>query len=295
MNNKKIINSLAYNFFRKHILRPYKLNSKGCKTVINSNVNLNEDYFDALNFPISSFWQKYFCNKLKILEPKKKNVFLDVACGTGTLCLNIMPHINFKKCIAIDNSARALKILIKRKKANQNIIVKKDDLSLRSFKKNSVDGIFGNSFLHHIPDNYKFLKQAKRILKPNGVIIFTGEPTTNAEFLETFFSSIVKKIVSFFGYKKNKIVHINHISDIWLYEKKSLINMLTECGFKDLKIKSFGFFVPLFNLPTKYFFKFLFAKSLQPDWFWRLFGSLDKVFFWIPSDYKSHYIIAGRK
>ena len=295
MNNKLIINSLAYHFFRKNILKPYKLNLKGCKTVINSNANLNQDYFDDLNFPISIFWQKYFCNKLKILEPKKKNVFLDVACGTGTLCLNVMPYINFKKCVAIDNSTRALKILKKRKKANQNIIVKKDDLSLGSFKKNSIDAIFGNSFLHHIPDNYKFLKEANRILKPGGVIIFTGEPTTSAELLETFFSKIVKKILNLFGYKKLKKIQINHISDIWLYEEKSLKNMLTECGFKDIKIKPFGFFVPLFNLPTKYFFKILFGKSLQPDWFWYLSGSLDKIFFWIPDNFKSHYIIAGKK
>lgn len=294
MNNKKIINSLAFKFFRKYILRPYQLNLKGCEIVINSNENLNQEYFDHLNFPISNFWKKYFYKKLQILKPKKKNCFLDVACGTGTLCLNVMPFINFKKCIAIDNSKSALEILKKRKKTNQNIIVRKDDLSLRSFKKKSIDAIYGNSFLHHIPDNYKFLKEAHRILKPGGVIIFTGEPTTNAEFLETFFSKIIKKILNFFGYKKNK-KKINLVSDIWLYEEKSLRNMLAECGFRDIKIKSFGFFVPLLNLPTTFFFKFLSGKSLQPDWFWRFFGIIDEIFFWIPNNFKSHFIIAGRK
>lgn len=287
-------NSLAYQFFRKYILRPYQLNLKGCKIVINSNANLNEDYFDHLNFPISGFWQKYFYKKLQILEPKEKTCFLDVACGTGTLCLNVMPKINFKKCVAIDNSEFALKILKKRKNINQNIIIKRDDLSLRSFKKKSIDAIYGNSFLHHIPDNYKFLKEAYRILKPGGVIVFTGEPTINAEFLETFFSKIVKKFINFFGYKKNS-KKINHVSDIWLYEEKSLKNMLTDCGFKNIKIKPFGFFVPLFNLPTTFFFKFLFGKSLQPDWYWWLVGIIDEFFFWIPSKYKSHFVIAGRK
>ena len=146
MNNKNIVNSNAYKHIKKYIIKPYKLNFRGCKIVINSNANLNQDYFDHLQFPVSSFWKKYFFKKLKILKPVRKECFLDVACGTGALCLNVMPSIKFKKCIALDNSKHALNILKGRVRADQNIIIKQDNLTLKFFKKNSIDAIFGNSF-----------------------------------------------------------------------------------------------------------------------------------------------------
>jgi len=158
MNNtknilKKIINRSAYQRMVPFVNKPYQLNQEGEDFVILSNQNLPESYFEHLLFPVSDFWGGYFEDKLNLLKPVNKGVMLDVCCGTGTLCLNVMPKLGFAKCIAIDNSEAAIGVLRKRVNADQHIEVTKQDITKTSFTNNSIDAVYGNSFLHHIPDN----------------------------------------------------------------------------------------------------------------------------------------------
>ena len=86
------------------------------------------------------------------------------------------------------------------------------------------------------------------------------------------------------------------ITDIWLYEEESLRQMLLDAGFIDIKIKGFGLLVPLLNWPTTLIFEKILGRSMQPEWFWRLFGWLDRMlFFWLPANKHSNFVIAARK
>jgi ubiquinone/menaquinone biosynthesis C-methylase UbiE len=293
--NKKIINSRAYSLINKYIKEPYKLNKQGCKIVINANRNLQSHYFEHLIFPVSNFWKGYFRKKLKILKPTGNNYFLDVCCGTGSLCLNVMSDLKFKKCMAIDNSDYAINML-KRRKKNKNIVAKKIEINSTKIKPNTFDAVYGNSFLHHLPDNITFLKSVKKILKPGGVMIFTGEPSISAEILETMITQNILKIFHFFKIKK-KINHNPHyfLTDIWLYDHKIIKQILLDIGFKDVKIKSFSFLSAIFNSTSSIFFKLLTGKSFQPDWYWWLIEKIDEIFFFLPTNFRSHFIIAARK
>lgn len=294
---KKIINPKAYSKIIKHVKKPYVLNSEGEDLVILSNRDLPTNYFDHLFFPITKFWRKYFEEKINIIMPKNNRVFLDVCCGTGTLCLNIFPTSGFKKCIAIDNSETAISALRSRLNHNYNIEVRNEDITKTGFECNSIDAVYGNSFLHHLPDNYAFLNEAYRILSPGGVIVMTGEPTISAPFLESVVMNNVLKILYTLHFKKKKQCSDDgSITDIWLYEENSLRTMLMQVGFTEIIIKKIGVLVPLLNWPTSLILSLFKCNTMQPVTYWKLFGWLDKkLFFWLPANNHSHFVIAARK
>ncbi len=294
---KRIMNRFAYERIASFVTKPYQLNKEGEDFVILSNQNLPESYFAHLFFPISAFWSSYFESKINILLPRKRDVMLDVCCGTGGLSLNVMPKIGFAKCIAIDNSDVAIGMLTKRVKPNQNIEAIRQDITKTSFAENSVDAVYGNSFLHHIPDNYAFLSESFRVLKRGGVMVLTGEPTVGAAVLENVIMTNVIKVLVFFRLKKKKTyLQETPVTDIWLYEEKTLRTMLAEIGFVDITIRGFGILVPLLNWPTALVLGKLTGKSLQPEIYWKWLGWLDeKLFGWLPPDIYSHFVIAARK
>jgi ubiquinone/menaquinone biosynthesis C-methylase UbiE len=295
--SKNIINKSAYPSVAPFLIKAYQLNSDGEAYVIEGNKNLSQTYFEHLQFPITNFWGNYFKEKIDILEPKRKDLMLDVCCGTGTLCLNTMPRLGFRKCIAIDNSDVAIGTLRRRINADQNIEAKVEDITKTSFPEHSIDAVYGNSFLHHIPNNPAFLKETFRILRGGGVMVLTGEPTTSAGPLETVIMGSVIRLFEILRIKKKKEVpHETAVTDIWLYEESSLREMLTEVGFTDVRIRGFGVLVPMLNWPSTLIFQKIFGRSMQPEWYWRVFGAIDKVlFFWLPAGMHSHFVIAARK
>lgn len=297
ISTEKIVNERAYRKLRPCVIKPYQLNEQGEKFVISSNKNLSDDYFEHLLFPISNFWGSYFEEKINLLHPRRRDVMIDVCCGTGTLCLNVIPKLGFSKCIAIDNSSVAIKVLADRLKTNQPIEVRNEDITKTTFNENSIDAIYGNSFLHHIPNNHAFFAETFRILRPGGVVVLTGEPTVTARVLENIIMMSLINGLDFLGLRRMKPYDDQApVTDIWLYEEQSLRQMLIDNGYIDINIQGFGILVPLLNWPTSLAFSFLFGKSMQPDWYWRLFGWLDKIlFFWLPANMYSHFAIAARK
>ena len=293
MLNPEVRSSLEHK-----VIRPYVLNESGSNKVFNSNEGLDEEYFDHLEFPISKFWFKYFADKISILPPDNYGKALDICCGTGTVCLNIMAEGLFSQCEAIDIAEPAIIVLNKRidREKIDNLSAFCSNIMKTKYANESFDCVFGNSFLHHLPDNESFLKEAFRILKKGGTICFTSEPTPSGAFLEGFFSSNLLKFLQFLKLKPKPSQVKPNLSDIWLYEKEPLELMLKQVGFETVKIKGFGFLTPLFNIPSTIIFQKISKKSMQPDWWWNVFTSLDKLlFFWLPTNAYSHVTICARK
>ncbi len=293
-----ILNPEARSHLKPNVVRPYVLNEVGSDQVFNSNEGLDDNYFDHLEFPISRFWFKYFADKIAVLPPEKYGRALDICCGTGTVCLNIMSEHLFEECQAIDIAQPAIAVLNKRiaQEKIANLSAFCSNIMKTKFDDDSFDCIIGNSFLHHLPDNESFLKETFRILKDGGTICFTSEPTRTGAFLEDFFVGNLMRVLRFFRLKAKLVKTQPNLSDIWLYEKDSLTLMLNEVGFQTVKIKGFGFLTALFNGPFTIIFQKISGKSMQPDWWWKLFTSVDKyLFFWLPENSYSHFTICARK
>jgi ubiquinone/menaquinone biosynthesis C-methylase UbiE len=297
MFSKKCLNPNVKEILKDNIKAPYVLDNKGSKLVYDYNKNLSESYFEHLEFPVSLMWYDYFSEKMLDANISSGGKALDVCTGTGTLVLNLMQRKFFDKCIAIDISQPAINILQKRIKQlslSKTCEAKCDNIMNTSFADNEFDFVIGNSFLHHLPDNKAFLKEMKRILKPSGRICFTGEPTISCSALEGFFLGNLIKILKFFRIKsKNKN---ETLSDIWSYEKNSISLLLSDLGYRDIKIVPFGFFTAIFNEPTSFIISKLTKKSMQPVIYWKIMTWIDKTFFsWINSNYNSHFIISAKK
>lgn len=128
-------------------------------------------------------------------------------------------------------------------------------------------------------------------------MVLTGEPTIGAAFLENVIMGNIIKILVLLRVKKEKtITQGTSVTDIWLYEERTLRKILESIGFTDITIKGFGVLVPLLNWPTALVLGKLTGKSMQPEWYWKWLGWLDeKLFGWLPADKRSHFVIAARK
>ena len=92
---------------------------------------------------------------------------LDLGCGEG-----IVSSIIFDKQVdyGLDTDKKALEYAKKRGIFNRILLTNARKISLRD---NSVDIVFSNSVLEHIPYVHEVLKEVSRVLKPNGLFIFT--------------------------------------------------------------------------------------------------------------------------
>lgn len=292
----KNVNPAVRRRVQDYIVEPYRLSREGAQFVVSQNEQLSTEYFEHLLFPVSPFWRKYFREKTETLPPANRGVMLDVCCGTGTLCLNVFPDSGFRECYAIDNSERALEVLRHRLGNISGIRPLKADISRTAFGDGTIDAIFGNSFLHHLPDNPEFLKEMYRILAPGGTMVFTGEPTIGAAFLENAVMQPILSMLYTLRLKSRPRPGAQPVTDIWLYDHESLGEMLRRVGFVDVKIHGFGVLVPLLNWPTALIMGKLLGRSMQPDWYWKLLGAVDAfAFSWLPLDRFSHFVIAARK
>lgn len=293
-----MFHSQAQGLLDDYVVGSYQLNPEGAALVFQANEGLPEEYFSHLDFPVSDFWYDYFSTKIEILPPPKYDDVLDVCCGTGTLCLNVMRKGLFSRCTAIDSSAVAIGRLRRRmtEMGLSQVRALEDNVMRTSLDSASFDAIVGNSFLHHLPDNRAFLTEAHRLLRDNGTICFTGEPTVASNLLETAILGTLARLLRRLRIKPKPKPRLQSITDIWVYEEKKIRALLQECGFGDVTITPFGVTVPLFNSPTAYLKSLVSARSLQPEFYWKYLGIVDRyAFAWLPADWHSHFVISARK
>lgn len=97
---------------------------------------------------------------------------LDIGCGNGRL-LQIFKNKKIDYT-GIDSSEKL--IVIAKEKHSSVKFLTADALNL-PFEDNSFDKVFSIAVLHHIPSKelrLKFLEEAKRVLKPNGLLVLTA-------------------------------------------------------------------------------------------------------------------------
>ncbi len=106
-------------------------------------------------------------------ELYKCNNPIDLACGTGNL---IMEFAKQNKIITgLDISKKSLEFLAKKVKNIHNITLLQGDISkLAKLKDETYDGASSMIAAHLIQDFDSHIKEAFRILKPNGIFILTA-------------------------------------------------------------------------------------------------------------------------
>ncbi|MEI8067724.1 MAG: class I SAM-dependent methyltransferase [Candidatus Shapirobacteria bacterium] len=164
---------------------------------------------------------KLMANIIKGLKPVNKNI-LDIGCHDGTFLSKLPRNNNF---FGIEASEKAYKLSLKK-----NIKVIKfffNDNKL-PYKGNLFDIVIAGEIIEHIYDTDQFLKEIRRILKPNGYLLIS---TPNI-------ASLPRRLMLLLGINPiiettpNKIDSSGHIR---YFTFKSLSNLIKENKFKIIK------------------------------------------------------------
>lgn len=141
----------------------------------NEHIFMPEDHMDALynsRNPLVRFVHR------QRLELVSKNItgkkILDAGCGEGHLILEMQKH-HKADYFGVDITDVALEKARKKCKANFT----NQDLTKMSFKDETFDCVTCSEVLEHIYEYRKVLKELKRVLKKNGLLIITFPNETN--------------------------------------------------------------------------------------------------------------------
>lgn len=167
---------------------------------------------------------------------------LDLGCGNGRL----LEVLKDKKIdyIGVDSSEKLIKIA--QKKYPQADFQVADALSL-PFPDNYFDKIYSIAVLHHIPSkkyHLQFLKEAKRVLKPEGILVITVWDLWQKKFWKLILKYTFLKLTSQskLGFKdifypwKNQKSKTEVLRYFHCFTKKELIDLAKKINFKIKKI-----------------------------------------------------------
>lgn len=173
----------------------------------------------------------------RISEKTSRGICVDVCCGTGNVLRTAVKH--FDTCLGIDISAGMMKL--SKERGFEVIGGEATNLPIAD---SSVDCVTIFSALHHIQNYPEALKEASRILKPNGVLYTDWDP--NGHALERGWAS--KLAVGFEKWRRKKVSTENipqdslwdaaeyHVNSKTGFEGETVKKTLQENGFSDIKI-----------------------------------------------------------
>jgi demethylmenaquinone methyltransferase/2-methoxy-6-polyprenyl-1,4-benzoquinol methylase len=129
-------------------------------------------HYDFLNHLLSLgtdiYWRKKFIQKLNIADQTK---ILDVACGTGDICFEILRHYNVS-ITGLDISQNMINIANKKakKKKQENVTFIKGEGENLPLDSNSVDYLTISYGFRNISNYEAALQEFFRVLKPGGTL-----------------------------------------------------------------------------------------------------------------------------
>ncbi|MCC3411421.1 MAG: class I SAM-dependent methyltransferase [Microcoleus sp. PH2017_02_FOX_O_A] len=117
-------------------------------------------------------WNAAFAKSAAALGPVFGNV-LDAGTGTARIPIALTQLRPEWKLTCIDLSANMLKVgaqNVEKARVRSQINLELIDAKAMPYPDNSFDMVISNSIIHHLPDPLPFLREVRRVLKPNGAI-----------------------------------------------------------------------------------------------------------------------------
>ena len=154
-----------------------------------------------LSLGIDIYWRKIFIRKLKIENGTK---VLDVACGTGDVCFEILKHHSVS-AIGLDLSSNMINLAnYKTLKKNQdNVTFLQGDAENLPLDSNSFDYLTISYGFRNISNYERALSEFYRVLKPGGIlgILEFSKPKSKliGGIFRLYFHHILPRIGSLFS------------------------------------------------------------------------------------------------
>lgn len=168
--------------------------------------------------------------KLLHLVPDR-NRLIDIGAGYGRLTneyLNL-----FSQCLLVEPSARMARQLEKLKSRSPNLQVKAGVVEKLPTESNLFDLALLIRTFHHLKEPQLAIREIGRVLKPKGFFILEFP---NKIHFKRCLQSILKLDFPFLNLDKEDISTKEGITPFFNYHPQQVINMLSICGFKVIKI-----------------------------------------------------------
>jgi len=160
----------------------------------------------------------------------KNDKVLDLGCGNGRL-FELIKHTDY---VGVDNSEALIKIA---RRHHREAKFKVADGFCLPFDDNSFDKVISIAVLHHVPSKELrrcFLKEAKRVLKKDGLLILTAWKLERKRNFKLNLKYTLLKIIgkNKMDFKDVLIPWNNHQERyVHLFSKKSLKKIVENSGF----------------------------------------------------------------
>ncbi len=150
---------------------------------------------------------------LKLFQPS-----LDLGCGDGYIS-SLLFDGQFSYGLD-NNEAGDVQVAIKKRAYGKVLIASATDMPLRP---NTLNTIFSNSVIEHIPDNDAVISEVSRVLRPGGKFVFTAPCHNFSKYL--YVSSLLKGLglgflARFYIKKRNKMLNHYHLYSHSQWRKK---------------------------------------------------------------------------
>ena len=152
--------------------------------------DVNTRYHDVAAASYDSKWgidfgevgQAQVIGKLrKVLTPALARGFdrsLEVGAGTGYFSLNLLRAGIVRDATCTDISPGMVRALnANARRLGLTVTAARADAEALPFDDGSFDLVLGHAVLHHLPDLERAFSEFHRVLKPDGWIVFAGEPS----------------------------------------------------------------------------------------------------------------------
>jgi len=151
--------------------------------------------YDKMNSIMSLGLHKHWRDlSIKMAEFPPCSIILDIGCGTGDFSLSLKKYVKAPRVFGIDLLGDML--IVAKQKADIIPIV--GDTIFLPFKENSFDGLLLGFVLRHIPIQ-GFIKEAMRVLKPNGKIIILELAFPEQILIKFFFKAYLYRVIPLLG------------------------------------------------------------------------------------------------
>jgi ubiquinone/menaquinone biosynthesis C-methylase UbiE len=140
-------------------------------------------------------------------------IVADVGAGTGFMAAGLAPLV--KKVFVLDGSPEMLAVARRNLHEHSNVdyhLAEGLDLPLPS---DSLDAVFANMYLHHLPEPLAAIREMARLLKPGGRLVITDMDPHPYQWLKEEMADV------WMGFDRSQI-------QAW-FEEADLVNIIVDC------------------------------------------------------------------